>query len=124
MIRLFIFMAMLFLHIVDDYYLQGLLAKYKQKSWWEANCPDKMYKYDYMIALILHAFSWTFMIMLPIAWLAHFRINMLFTLIFVINICIHAFIDNLKANKLSINLIQDQLVHILQICITAWLLIS
>ena len=57
---------MIFLHVVDDYYLQGILAQLKQKSWWEKNAPDPLYKNDYKVALVTHAFSWTFMIMLPI----------------------------------------------------------
>ena len=63
--KIIILLIMLFLHIVDDYYLQGILTKLKQKSWWEENAPNKLYKHDYIIALIEHAFSWTFMIMLP-----------------------------------------------------------
>ena len=39
---------MIFCHIVDDYYLQGKLASMKQKSWWEKNAPDRLYKYDYL----------------------------------------------------------------------------
>ena len=27
------------MHIVDDYYLQGILAKMKQKSWWKEVAP-------------------------------------------------------------------------------------
>ena len=58
---------MVFSHIVDDYYLQGKLALFKQKSWWEEKAPDEMYKHDYIVALMMHSFSWAFMIMLPIA---------------------------------------------------------
>ena len=63
--KLFILFCMLFCHIVDDYYLQGWLASAKQKSWWKKNSPDKLYKYDYLMALFMHSFSWTFMVMLP-----------------------------------------------------------
>ena len=48
--------GMLFFHIVDDYYLQGFLASAKQKSWWEKNNPNPLYKNDYIIALVEHAF--------------------------------------------------------------------
>lgn len=30
----FLLLLMIFLHIVDDYYLQGILASMKQKEWW------------------------------------------------------------------------------------------
>ena len=62
--KLFLLLGMLFLHLVDDYYLQGWLASAKQKSWWKKNSPDKLYSHDYIMALCEHAFSWTFMIML------------------------------------------------------------
>ena len=34
-----ILIIMIFLHIVDDFYLQGVLAKFKQKDWWKENYP-------------------------------------------------------------------------------------
>ena len=63
--KILILFTMIFCHIVDDYYLQGWLASAKQKSWWEKNAPEKLYKYDYLAALFMHSFSWSFMIMLP-----------------------------------------------------------
>lgn len=33
----FVLLAMVFCHIVDDYYLQGWLASAKQRKWWEEN---------------------------------------------------------------------------------------
>lgn len=109
---------MLFLHIVDDYYLQGILASLKQKSWWKEHAPDKLYKYDYILALLCHSFSWAFMIMLPIWFNLNFSISPLFIIVFIANICIHAFVDDLKANKKKINLITDQGIHIIQILFT------
>ncbi|MCM1167436.1 MAG: DUF3307 domain-containing protein [Lachnospiraceae bacterium] len=110
---------MIFLHIVDDYYLQGILANMKQRCWWKQNAPDPLYKYDWIIALIMHGVSWSFSIMFPIALYNNFQIGWDFALLFVMNATIHAFIDNLKANKLKINLIADQTAHIIQICLTA-----
>lgn len=110
-----ILLSMIFLHIVDDYYLQGILAKMKQKNWWEKQTTNKKYKYDYIIALFEHAFSWTFVVFIPL-----FIINKWNIFFFIGNLIIHAFIDNLKANKLKINLIQDQFVHFIQIILT-WL---
>jgi hypothetical protein len=113
---------MIFFHIVDDYYLQGWLASAKQKSYWEANAPDEMYKNDYIWALIMHSFSWVFMIMLPLAHFYSFSIGLPFVIIFLINVVCHAYTDNAKANWKLINLWQDQLIHILQIGLT-WLLV-
>lgn len=111
-----IFLTMIFLHIVDDYCLQGILAQMKQKKFWKEQAPDELYKYDYIWALIMHAFSWTFMIMLPLIFVS--PINPAFYVIFVVNLAVHAYVDNLKANKHKINLWQDQLIHLAQIILT------
>ena len=114
-----IFFAMCFCHIVDDYYLQGILASMKQKSWWtkQEGYKDK-YQYDYVIALIMHAFSWSFMILIPFLLLGLPPIFLVIAL--VLNGTIHAFVDDLKANQKKINLVQDQSIHIGQIFLT-WL---
>ena len=122
MSRLFVILWMLFFHIVDDYYLQGWLASAKQKSYWKENAPDKLYEHDYIWALIMHSFSWSFMIMLPIAYVQQFNIGFGFFILFVFNIATHAFTDNAKANWKLINLWQDQFVHMVQIFLTSVLL--
>ena len=116
---LFLVLSMIFCHIVDDYYLQGWLASAKQKKYWKDNAPDKMYRYDYIWALLMHSFSWSFMVMLPIAFWLSFYVNVLFLVVFVFNVAIHAFTDDLKANKKKINLWVDQIIHLMQIIITA-----
>lgn len=103
----FILICMLFMHIVDDYYLQGVLAKMKQKSWWKDNCPQDMYKNDYVVALIMHSISWAFCIMLPIALYVKFNVNFWFVIILFSNVAIHAIVDDLKANKKKLNLVHD-----------------
>jgi hypothetical protein len=118
---IFILLSMVFLHIIDDYKLQGILASMKQQNWWQKQENYKsLYKYDYIPALLEHSFSWTFMIMLPIAFSMQFKIG-LWLIAYIVNLIIHAFIDDLKANKLKINLIVDQLIHIIQIFIT-WII--
>lgn len=119
----FVFFSMIFMHIVDDYYLQGILAKMKQKSWWKENAPSVMYEQDYVVALITHSFSWTFMIMLPIAICMSFNMGWML-LAYPINTVIHAITDHLKANKLKINLIVDQYIHFVQIAVTFVLYVS
>ena len=88
MSKSFIFILMIFCHIVDDYYLQGWLASAKQKKYWKDNAPDKMYKHDYIWALIMHSFSWAFMIMLPMAYVMNFSIPFMFVIVFIANILI------------------------------------
>ena len=113
--KIIIFLLMIFLHIVDDYYLQGWLSSAKQKKWWEENAPDELYKYDYIWALIMHSFSWTFMVMLPVVLFSHNIIETGYILIFLLNIIVHALTDHKKANLKQINLWEDQLIHFVQI---------
>lgn len=111
----FILLLMIFLHIVDDYCLQGILASMKQKEWWKSQKEYKsLYKYDYIVALIMHSFSWTFMVMLPL--ISH--IGTAFYIVFFANVIIHGVTDNLKANEFKINLVQDQTIHLIQIIVT------
>lgn len=107
-----ILVLMLLGHLVADYTLQGWLADGKQESWWKKVCggviPDK-YKHDYVAALLCHALYWSIFICAP------FFASKWFLLAIVVNTIVHAVVDDLKANKMKINLIQDQLLHILQI---------
>lgn len=119
MSKIFIILWMIFFHIVDDYYLQGWFASAKQKIWWEKNAPDELYKHDYIWALIMHGFSWTFMIMLPIAYWIDFRVSTKFIVLFIGNWIVHAIVDDLKANEHMFNLWTDQIIHLFQIINTA-----
>lgn len=112
---LMLFMFMVIAHIIDDYYLQGILANLKQKSFWEQNAPDKLYKDDYKMALLMHGLSWSFMILLPLMIYTHFTHIAYFFALWIGSGLIHADIDDGKANKKSINLITDQILHIVQI---------
>lgn len=114
----FVMLSMIFCHIFADYNLQGILASMKQKSWWESNAPGSLYQYDYLCALLCHSFSWSFMIMLPIAYYQSFDIGLAFVVMLLINTVAHALIDHAKANTGIINLIIDQLAHLIQIEIT------
>ena len=117
--NVFIILCMIFCHVIADYNLQGWLALAKQKSYWKENAPDEMYIHDYTCALVMHSFSWTFMIMLPLMYVVDFKIDSFLLLLFVGNVLMHAIIDDLKANEKCINLWQDQLIHMCQIAMTA-----
>lgn len=121
----FILICMFFMHIVDDYYLQGVLAKMKQRQWWLDNAPKRMYRHDYHMALWEHAFSWTFMIMLiPMLYHLYYKdIQIWYIALYVVNTIVHMCVDNLKANRGKINLIQDQSIHFIQIIMT-WILMG
>lgn len=124
MCKILLLLTMIFFHIVDDYYQQGWLASAKQKSYWEQNAPDKMYKHDYIMALFMHSFSWSFMIMfVPTVYSLIIASNinavsLVIMIFFLVNLCLHMITDDKKANKKEINLIQDQLVHLTQIVAT------
>ena len=115
-------LLMILMHIVDDYYLQGILASMKQKKWWEKQEGYKsLYKNDYKMALLMHSMSWSIMILLPAIFLFNVQ-GIVLLAIFIINTFIHYVVDNEKANKLRINLMADQTLHIMQIFIT-WAII-
>ena len=117
-----ILFSMIFLHIVDDFYLQGILAKFKQRSFWEENYPDELYKYDWIVSLILHSFSWAFMIHIPVMTfylILHLASSDKFMVALAVsvllNVTIHAICDHCKANRKTISLIEDQATHIVQV---------
>lgn len=121
----FVLIMMVFLHIVDDYCLQkvGILAMMKQRSWWEKEAPQKMYRYDYLVALFMHSFSWAFMVMLPVAGYLSWNPPVLFYILLAVNVLVHGIVDHTKANLLKINLIVDQTIHMVQIVVTYLILI-
>ena len=115
----FVFLAMLFCHVLDDYGLQvRILSSLKQKSWWNEHAPDKLYKYDYLTALLMHCISWSFMVMLPVAVYHGFDVHSTFVFLFCVNVVVHAVTDHVKANKRLINLVVDQMFHVIQIIMT------
>lgn len=113
-----VLVLMLLGHLVADYTLQGWLADGKQKSWWrkifgghEDAVPCK-YKHDYIAALVCHALYWSIFICAPFYASTYFIYAVLANTIF------HAVVDHLKANLFKINLVQDQLLHLLQMAVT------
>lgn len=115
---IFILISMIFLHILEDFHLQGILASMKQKSWWEKQEGySHKYSADYAMALVMHGFSWTFMVMLPIFIVCKFKVEIPVYYVFLVNWVIHCFVDDLKANQKKINLIVDQSIHLAQIII-------
>lgn len=114
--EIFILLLMIFLHVIADFSLQGILADMKQKAWWKLHGEyTDLYKNDYLVALIAHSFSWTFIVMLPIFALYNFNVDFTILMIFVLNAIIHGITDDIKANHMAINLVADQIVHISQI---------
>ena len=120
-------MTMIFFHILGDFKLQGILAEMKQKTFYSNKYHYRvnMYRFDHIAALLMHAFSWTFMVYIPgIVYLilmgkwGMFENEWIAYLIFfIMHMLIHSLVDHLKANLYFINLFTDQTIHILQIII-------
>lgn len=118
-----ILLFMILMHIIDDFVLQPIcLSKLKQKKWWRDNgYNSSLYSNDYKCALLMHSMSWSIMTLIPI--MIVFTVNQyLLLLIFIVNTVIHYIVDDSKANKLKMNLWQDQWIHLLQILVT-WAII-
>lgn len=124
-----VLLLMFLFDIIDDFVLQPIcLSKLKQKRYWIEECKKynlNILKYDtdYITALLIHGLSWSIMIHVPLMFLGGIRDDFFLLLSVLLNTVIHAIIDNLKANKLKINLDVDQCLHGLQIVIT-WIVLS
>ena len=134
-----IFWLCVLMHLIADYTLQGCLANLKQKRWWDQQLKDiaystkepkrpeeqnkifSKYQYDYLAGLACHAMMWSIMMCLPLLLICSPKV---FSTAVMINTVIHQFIDDLKANKLCINLWQDQLLHWIQITATVVIVIA
>lgn len=125
--KAFIFIAMVLLHILEDFHLQGILANMKQKSWWQSECvklgityESSKYRRDYVVSLIIHALENSIFITLPLiidGLITTFTTNpnnCLFigwAFIIFANTAVHAIIDDFKCNSKGVNLIVDQILH-------------
>lgn len=116
---------MLLAHLVADYTLQGWLADGKQRSWWEKMCIKNLdeslertkYRFDYLMALVCHSLYWSILVCIP------FHGHQCLWIAVVANTIVHSVIDDLKANRFKLNLIQDQILHLCQIAATAYFMI-
>ena len=121
-----IVLFMILFHIIDDFVLQPIsLSNLKQKKWWkkQEGYSDK-YKDDYKVALAIHSISWSIMIHIPLVIMFPSLGQLALLISFIANAVIHYYIDDLKANKLKINLFEDQMVHFWQICTTLSFIMS
>lgn len=117
-----ILLLMLLLHIVDDFVFQPVcLSKLKQREWWKKQDEYcEKYKNDYKMALFMHSISWSLMILLPLMFMANISDLMLISTV-IFNMAIHFIVDDFKANRRKINLVQDQVIHLMQIVLT-WII--
>lgn len=108
-----VFILMLLAHFFADFHLQGILADMKREQWWN----NSKNKYNYLAALAIHSAEWTLWMMIPLFLLPHLDLG-IFLLLAALNIIVHSLTDNSKANYKDISLIQDQIIHLVQIAFT------
>ena len=124
--RLLILFSMCFCHVIADFNQQGILSKMKQREWWRKQTTNLRYDNDYKMALLEHAFAWSFIVELPILVISVLQHNIalawLVLLMYIPNTYTHYTADNWKANLKSLNLIEDQIIHFVQILIT-WVIV-
>lgn len=124
------------LHVFADFHLQGILASMKQQAWWgeqqaKENMPEQSfinYVNDYKVALWAHAFEWTFVTYLPVFVVCamhrdQLNMTLVYVSLLVTNALWHKLIDDGKANEGLLNLVFDQVLHVVQIVIT-WIVWS
>lgn len=109
-------------HLIADFTLQGWFANGKQELWWKEECKKHgvgFYKYrnDYLMALFLHSLYWSIAILIPAMVVYNLPNEIIASLLFY-NTSIHFITDHLKANRMKINLVQDQFLHFIQIAVT------
>lgn len=122
-------LLVLLLHFYSDFNLQigAKLDGMKQKIWWRRQFKKlkidavdaKRYRYDFKCALLIHAFVWSILTFAPLIYFTKSVVGIL--AIVVVNALMHAKIDDVKANEYLLNLIEDQVMHIVQIAGTLFL---
>ena len=122
MIILLLLLVSLYLHCWDDFHHQGCLKEMKQKKWWQEHPQyNDMYENDYKVCMMVHAFEWSFTVHAP--YLIYGFYHNLFTDMKIVmsvasiafHTLYHARIDSMKANEYTINLIEDQSHHMIQL---------
>ena len=70
----------------------------------------------------MHSISWAIMILFPFVFFMDVD-ELLLLKLFLINTGVHAFVDDLKANRYKINLWTDQFIHLWQMLITFYIIV-
>ena len=97
------------------------LANGKQLLWWKREVGVdtehwKRYCNDYKCALLEHGLYWSLVTFLPLFFMDLSDTTL--ALFVAVNALFHAWVDDLKANRFKINLIEDQILHFSQIAAT------
>lgn len=120
--KVLLLFSMFWFHVLDEFYMQGILARLKCKRWWVENTKE-MYHNDWSMALMIHALMWSITLHIPVVTYLYFTnsLDSMYGFIvgtIAINQFIHLVVDDMKCNKYVLNLTQEQLLHIIQIVCT------
>lgn len=116
-----ILFTMIFLHIVGEFYLQGMLAKMKKKRWWYRHEPEDGGRYNHIAALIIHGYSWSFIVHLPFTGLIvlcdMFDCMAVLSLSLLSHAVLHALLANDRINHDFLDFADEQACHVAQVFI-------
>lgn len=104
---------MLLMHIIEDFHVQGRMADMKQRSFWEPY--GEMYGNDHKVVLLLHGFEWAVFVSIPLFLFADVHWSY-FAVMVSMAVC-HAMIDDAKCNGRTLNLVEDQTAHVMQVIV-------
>lgn len=109
--------------MLDMYKVQigynGELDPYKNKQRIDDEHERLKRKYgrDWAMAMFEHSLYWTLVTFAPIIFFYHVNDWVILGVV-VVNTIFHCVVDDLKANKFAINLVDDQMLHFAQIIFT------
>lgn len=76
------------------------------------------YRNDHAMVLFLHGLEWSLLMMLPIIIYDGWNASGILFAVMIGNALIHAYIDDLKCNRMRITLTEDQMMHLVQVAVT------
>lgn len=113
-----IFFVMLLLHVVAEFVLQPVaLLRIKQKTYWEQPEHPNGGKDASAMAIAINAILWSVMIMLPLMYYST-EGDLILLLVFLVNMLVHAYIDEYTTNRHKLTFVTAQSLYLLQLIIT------
>ncbi len=113
-----IFFVMLLLHVVTEFVLQPVaLLRLKQKTYWEQPEHPNGGKDASAMAIAINTILWSVMIMLPLMYYST-EGDLILLLVFLVNMLVHAYIDEYTTNRHKLTFVTAQSLYLLQLTIT------
>ena len=109
---------MLLLHVLAEFVLQPVaLLRLKQKTYWEQPEHPNGGKDASAMAIAIYAILWSVMIMLPLMYYST-EGDLILLLVFLVNMLVHAYIDEYATNRRKLTFVTAQSLYLLQLTIT------